>query len=106
VVVEDNTTDLVTVKTLASSDSTPDVGDTVTFEITVTNSGPSDATNVSLTDTLPAGLTATGLNGGITQGSYDAATGLFNIGSLAVGQSATLTLEGTVDAGQGGNTKS
>ena len=104
VVVEDNTTDLVTVKTLASSDSAPDVGDTVTFEITVTNSGPSDATNVSLTDTLPAGLTATGLNGGITQGSYDATTGLFNIGSLAVGQSATLTLEGTVDAGQGGNT--
>ena len=32
VVVVDNTTDLVTVKTLASGDSTPDEGDTVTFE--------------------------------------------------------------------------
>ena len=88
VVVEDNTTDLVTVKTLASGDSTPEEGDTVTFDITVTNSGPSDATNVSLTDLLPAGLTVTALNGGITQGSYDAATGLFSIGTLLVGETA------------------
>ena len=104
IVVEDNTTDLVTVKTLASGDATPDVGDIVTFDITVTNSGPGVATNVDLTDLLPAGLTPTANNGGITQGSYDPATGLFTIGTLAVGQTATLTLEGTVDAGQGGNT--
>ena len=90
--VIDNTTDLVTVKTLASGDTTPDEGDTVTFDITVTNSGPGDATNVSLTDLLPPGLTATALNGGITQGSYDPATGLFDIGTLLVGQTATLTL--------------
>ena len=102
--VQDNTTDLVTVKTLAGGNSTPEEGDTVTFDITVTNNGPSDATNVDLTDLLPAGLTATALNGGITQGSYDATTGIFSIGTLLVGQSATLTLEGTVDAGQGGNT--
>jgi uncharacterized repeat protein (TIGR01451 family) len=103
-VVVDNTTDLVTVKTLASGTSTPDEGDTVTFNITVTNNGPIEATNVSLTDLLPAGLTATTLNGGITQGSYDSVTGMFDIGTLAVGDSATLTLEGTVDTGQGGNT--
>jgi len=76
----------------------------VTFQIEVTNNGTAQATNVSLTDFLPAGLTATGANGGISQGTYDAATGLFDIGTLAVGQTATLTLEGTVDAGQGGNT--
>ena len=103
-VIVDNTTNLVTVKTLASGDSTPDEGDTVTFDITVTNDGPISATNVSLTDLLPPGLTATGNNGGITQGSYDATTGIFTIGDLAVGQSATLTLEGTVDVGQAGNT--
>ena len=84
-------------------DSTPDEGDTVIFDITVTNSGPGVATNVDLTDLLPAGLTPTANNGGITQGSYDPATGVFTIGTLQVGQSATLTLEGTVDAGQGGN---
>ena len=89
-------------KTLASGDSTPEEGDTVTFDITVTNNGPIDATNIDLTDLLPAGLTATANNGGITQGSYDSATGLFTIGTLLVGETATLTLEGTVDAGQGG----
>ena len=104
VIVVDNTTNLITVKTLASGDSTPGEGDTVTFDITVTNAGPIGATNVSLTDLLPAGLTPTTLNGGITQGSYNATTGVFTIGDIPVGGTATLTLEGTVDAGQGGNT--
>jgi len=53
---------------------------------------------------LPAGLTPTGSNGGVSQGTYDAATGLFEIGTLNVGETATLILEGTVDVGQGGNT--
>jgi len=95
--------DLV-VKTLASGDATPDEGDVVTFNITVVNNGPDTATGISLSDLLPAGLTATANNGGLTQGTYDPATGLFNIGTLASGASATLTLEGTVDVGQGGNT--
>ena len=102
IVVEDNTTDLVTVKTLASGDTTPDEGDTVSFDITVTNNGPITATNVSLTDLLPAGITFN--QSSVTQGSYDSATGLFDIGTLANGATATLTLEGTVDAGQAGNT--
>ena len=97
-----NDADLVTVKTLASGDATPDEGDTVIFEILVTNNGGAQATNVSLTDSLPPGLTFTGSS--TTQGSYDIATGLFDIGTLSVGQSATLTLEGTVDVGEGGNT--
>ena len=96
--------DLVTVKTLASGDSTPAEGDTVTFEIEVTNSGPDTATGVSLTDLLPAGLTVTAGNGAVTQGTYDAATGLWSIGDLASGATVTLTLEGTVDVGEGGNT--
>ena len=100
--VVDNTTDLVTVKTLASGDATPDEGDTVTFQIEVTNDGGAQATNVSLTDSLPAGITYTSDN--VSQGSYNDATGLFTIGTLNVGQTATLTLTGTVDAGQGGNT--
>ena len=96
--------DLVTVKTLASGDSTPAEGDTVTFEIEVTNSGPDTATGIVLTDLLPAGLTATAGNGAVTQGTYDAATGLWSIGDLASGGTVTLTLEGTVDVGEGGNT--
>ena len=101
-VIVDNTTNLITVKALASGNSTPDEGDTVTFDITVTNDGPIGATNVSLTDSLPAGITFT--SSSTTQGNYDVATGLFDIGTLNVGQTATLTLAGTVDVGQGGNT--
>ena len=98
-------TDLITVKTLAvGGDSTPAEGDTVIFNITVTNDGPITATNVSLTDSLPTGITF--VSSSTTQGTYDEATGVFDIGTLNVGQTATLTLEGTVDAGQAGNTLS
>ena len=45
--------DLVTIKTLASGDATPAEGDTVTFQIEVTNNGAAQATNVSLIDELP-----------------------------------------------------
>ena len=93
---------LVTVKTLASGDSTPAEGDTVIFEIEVTNSGAAQATNVSLIDSLPAGLTLT--SSSVTQGIYNPATGIFSIGTIGAGDSATLTLSGTVDVGQGGNT--
>ena len=96
--------DLVTVKTLASSDSNPSVGDIVTYNIVVTNNGDADATSVSLTDLLPDGITATEKNGEVTAGTYDAKSGLWTIGDLANRASATLTLQGTVDEGQGGNT--
>ena len=59
---------LVTVKTLASGDPTPAEGDTVSFDILVTNDGTAQATNVSLTDTLPAGITF--VSSSVTQGSY------------------------------------
>ena len=60
--------DLVTVKTLLSGDATPDEGDTVTFQIEVTNNGTDTATGVSLTDLLPSGLTPTAVNGTTSQG--------------------------------------
>ena len=94
----------MTVKTLASGDATPDEGDIVTFDITVTNNGPDAATNIFLTDVLPLSLTPTAANGTVTQGSYDQLNGIYSIGTLANGATATLTLEGTVSAGEGGNT--
>ena len=103
-VVVDANADLVTVKTLASGNAVPLEGEVVTFEIEVTNNGTAQATNVSLTDLLPAGLTATAGNGVVTQGAYDAATGLFDIGTLNIDETAILTLEGMVDVGEGGST--
>jgi len=95
--------DLVTVKSLVSANPNPNEGDVVTFQIEVSNNGTSDATGVSLTDLLPAGLTATAANGTVSAGTYNATTGLWSLGDLADGDSETLTIEGTVDAGQSGN---
>jgi uncharacterized repeat protein (TIGR01451 family) len=50
-----NTADLAVVKTV--SNPTPNVGDTITFTVTLTNNGPSTAHLVEVTDQFPtAGL--------------------------------------------------
>lgn len=92
---------LVTVKTVSPADTAPLVGGIVTYQILVTNEGSAEATDITLTDLLPVGLTATANNGDASVGTYDDVSGLWEIASLANGESATLTLEGVVDAGQG-----
>ena len=44
----------------AVSDTMPNVGDVVTFTITVSNKGPDDATNVSVEDVVPNGFSNIG----------------------------------------------
>src|SRR5262249_20874773 len=84
--------DLAVGKTV--SNPKPNVGDTITFTVTLTDNGPSNATNVRVTDLLPAGLTL--VSASPSQGTYTAATGLWIVGSLAKGAQATLTLTATV----------
>lgn len=102
--------DLQTVKTLSSANSTPGNGDLVSFGITVTNNGQLDATGVSLVDSIPSGLSPNGNNGSVsgtgasTGGTYTVSGGLWDIGDLAVGDTATLTIEGVVDNDQLGAT--
>ena len=64
------------------------------YTVTVTNNGDSDATTVSLEDILPAGISYSSHTASV--GSYDTPSdpspGLWNIGSLANGSTATLTL--------------
>ena len=71
---------------------------TVTYTLVVTNNGPSEATGVTVNDTLPAGLTLTSSSTtvGTTTDVGNAVTG--NIGTLASGASATITINATVDA--------
>jgi uncharacterized repeat protein (TIGR01451 family)/fimbrial isopeptide formation D2 family protein len=81
--------DLAVVKTV--SDATPNVGDTITFTITVSNDGPDAANNVEITDTFPAaGLQF--LSATPSQGGYDAGTGVWTVGTVAVGPSSSQTL--------------
>ncbi len=75
--------------------STPAVGEMVSFTVTVTNQGPSDATGIVLQDTLPAGLTLTSSTP--SQGTYVPGTGTWSVGDVALDGSATLTLVASVN---------
>src|SRR5215203_2752619 len=85
--------DLSLTKTLIGG-GTVNVGDNVTFALTVTNNGPSAATGVVVTDTLPAGLTYVSNSCGAT---FANPTLTWNVGALAVSGSATCNLTATVN---------
>jgi len=72
-------------------------GDSRQYAITVKNNGPSQATNVMVTDTWPAGFNRTGTSAGC---SPSTGNGNFtcSLGTLAAGASATITANYTVPA--------
>ena len=71
-------------------------GTDLTYTITVSNHGPLDTTGVVVTDTLPSGVTYK--SNAPSQGSYTSGTGIWDVGSLSNGASATLALVVTVDS--------
>lgn len=77
----------------------PASGQTVELTITATNRGSSDASDVVVIDTLPAGLApAPGQAAFPGTGWYEPASGTWSIGSLAHGASAALVLPVVVTA--------
>lgn len=95
--------DLNVTKTTTSTQAF--TGSNITYTITVANAGPSTATNVVVTDTLPAGLTFVSANP--SQGTCNAASPVTcNIGTLLNGASATITLVANVTATSGTITNS
>jgi len=77
------------------------VGETVIYNIDVLNNGPDTATNVVVTDTLPAGLTfGTATNGG----SYNAGVITWSLASLAQGIHFNPSFTATVNTGTQGQT--
>jgi hypothetical protein len=86
--------DLSILKTV--SNATPPIGSNVTFTIVATNNGPRDADGVVVTDLLPSGYTY--VTSTVSTGSYSNASGVWTIGNLANGASATLSITATVKA--------
>jgi len=76
-------------------DGTPNVGQNVTFTLTLTNGGPDTANNIAVTDTLPAGMTY--VSSVIGQGTYDDVSGVWRIGTVANAATATLQITASVD---------
>ena len=83
--------------TNGEDNTSPSVGDTVTFTVTLTNNGPLDDTGIIVTDIVPAGLTYS--SSVADQGTYNATTGIWTVGSVANTGTATLTLKVTVNSG-------
>ncbi len=75
----------------------PAPGAVIHYTLTATAEGPSASFGVVASDTLPAGVTFVAASSSL--GSYDPATGQWTIGTLADGQSATLVITATVNAG-------
>lgn len=69
------------------------VGQNATFTMTATNRTQVNATNVLLTDILPQGLSVIGQT--TSQGTFNTATGVWNVGSMAAGATVTATLQVT-----------
>lgn len=88
--------DLAVTKTV--SDARPNVGDTITFTVTLENLGPDTATGVTIADTLPAGLSFLGATPAAGT-SYDPTTGIWTVGTLASAATTTLQIEAEVVAG-------
>jgi large repetitive protein len=93
----------ITKQALESDGTTPvttplAVADTFIYAITVTNHGPSAAEAVTVTDTLPTGLTLAATATGCTPGSGSGGTISCTLGTLAPGNTVTINLDVRVGA--------
>jgi len=96
---------------VAASTSTPTInaGSTASYTVVVSGNGPGAASNVTLTDTVPAGLTWTvGGPDGAACGSSSVAGGTAlncNFGTVAAGATRTITLSAVTSTANCGTLK-
>jgi uncharacterized repeat protein (TIGR01451 family) len=86
---------------MTADESRPNENGPVTYTLVVTNDGPDPATNVRVTDLLPAGVSFQSER--TSKGSYNPGNGLWTVGPLAVGESDTLEVLATLDSGTAGS---
>ncbi|RYF22471.1 MAG: DUF11 domain-containing protein, partial [Flavobacteriales bacterium] len=84
--------DLSVTKTVTND--TPVVGSNVTFNIAATNSGMSKSPETKVTDLLPSGFTY--VSSTTSVGTYNSVTGIWDIGEMAIGAIATMSITATV----------
>ncbi|MEL6922598.1 MAG: SdrD B-like domain-containing protein, partial [Bacteroidota bacterium] len=77
------------------SNINPEIGETITFTVKVVNEGTIDAAGVEVTEQLQSGFTYVNDDSG---GNYNSSTGLWSVGSIAAGDSATINIAATVVA--------
>ena len=64
------------------------------FTLTINNDGPSDATSVQVADVIPSGFTYISDDGA---GDYDDGTGIWDVGTLAMGNTEILNITASVN---------
>lgn len=86
--------------TMSISSSSPTYGSTFTYTLAATSAASSNATvtGVTVSDVLPAGVTFVSAAG---SGTYTSGTGVWSVGSLASGASASLTITVTASGAVG-----
>ncbi|MEQ1550756.1 MAG: GEVED domain-containing protein [Sphingorhabdus sp.] len=84
------------------SNSSPTNGGTITYTLTTTSAASpastATATGITVQDTLPAGFSFVSASG---TGTYNSGTGVWSVGSLAPGGTASIDITGTVTATSG-----
>jgi len=92
--------DLSIVKTV--DDPTPNIGQVITFTLTVVNNGPDVATGASVSDIIPAGFTYEpgSISGGDTNDDTDPSGAVlgWTLNTMPVGTPFVLTFDATVNA--------
>lgn len=85
--------------TITADNASPVIGfDTVTFTVTIRNDGPANASGVTAAVPIPNGY---GYVSDDASGSWDSDTGVWTVGTLAIGSTQTFTYSAI--AGVGGN---
>jgi uncharacterized repeat protein (TIGR01451 family) len=75
------------------NNSTPNVGENVTFTIRVCNEGPDNGTGIEVTDELPSGYTFVSAS---PSNAYNATTNIWTVGDIGANDCRTLNITATV----------